>query len=383
MALTPFPVLFGATAFTDPLLVSWWLAACYAASTGHWGWSGALLGLAFATKQQAILLMPLVLMLGIIRREETDAPWPTMLIQFAAGSSLIIGAVFAWDFFRRAAGAATGYWAQGADSYGGLRLIWPSELLPRLQEWLRLGGYLLGWPWVGILVGLGLGALLWHDLTHKGRTHASLVDLALFGFAAFYLVLHWVLAFPVWDRYLLPIVPILGLLLGRVAKLLLRAADSRPGEWRDTFHNFRFVLLALLVILSGTGFVAVSGRIPIGGDHGAYDGLTEVISFLRTLPTGTVVYDRWLSRHYDFYLFDAYLFRAGFPTADWLATDAAVFFDGPSRYLVVPAWESSARLQRALAEVDLAMAPVLATQRRDGTSSFIVYRIDRDDQERH
>jgi hypothetical protein len=133
------------------------------------------------------------------------------------------------------------------------------------------------------------------------------------------------------------------------------------------------VLLVLLLV--GAGLTAAGGRIPVGGDHGAYDGLNDVTAFLRTLPVGTVVYDRWLSWHYDYYLFDAYVYRAGFPTPEWLAADAATFFDGRPRYVVIPGWESSARMVRALAEVDLAMSPVLTTMRRDGEISFTVYEI--------
>jgi hypothetical protein len=105
--------------------------------------------------------------------------------------------------------------------------------------------------------------------------------------------------------------------------------------------------------------------------------LLQVIAYLRALPVGTVLYDRWLSWHYDFYLFDAYLYRAGFPSPGWLAADAAAHYDGRPRYLVVPAWQPTARLGRALAQVNLAMVPVLDARRRDGTTSFTVYEIGR------
>jgi hypothetical protein len=88
-----------------------------------------------------------------------------------------------------------------------------------------------------------------------------------------------------------------------------------------------------------------------------------------------VLYDRWLSWHYDFYLYDALLYRAGFPSPEWLAADAAVFLDGRPRYLVLPNWESPVRLQRALAAENLTMSPVLVTHRRDGVTSFVVYEI--------
>jgi len=373
MALTPYPVLLGATAFTDSILVSWWLAACGAALSGHWGWAGLLLGLAFAAKQQAIVLAPLVVGLGIIRwRQASRSKVITAGSRFALGIAAIVAIVFVWDGIRLARGAGTGFWAQGIDSYGGLRFIWPAELKPRLLEWSRLGGYFFGWSWVGTFFLIGVASLLWRDLARRRRTQAALADLMLCVFALSFLFLHWLLAFPVWDRYLLALAPVIGLLLGRALSVAWKLSGRRRGSIRALRLPFIALVAALLM---ATGFVAASGRMPVGGDHGAYDGLEEVMDYLRALPVGTVLYDRWLTWHYDFYLFDAYLYRAGFPSPAWLATDAASFFDGRPRYLVLPDWEPSMRLERALAQVSLTMSPVLTAHRRDGTASFVIYEI--------
>jgi 4-amino-4-deoxy-L-arabinose transferase-like glycosyltransferase len=397
MALTPYPVLFGAAAFTDALLVMWALAAGWAALGGRWGWAGLLLGLAFASKQQAILVAPLVVGLGWLhgsgRRARRKvgrgygrgypAPMAAALVRFGASLAAVVGAVFAWDALRVAQGAGAGFWSQGVESYGGLRLIWSSELGPRLTGWARLAALLFAWPWLGGLVLGSLGALLWWDVGRWRRTRAAAVDLFLFAFLTGYLFLHGLLAFPVWDRYLLPIVPVIGLLLGRggvgvlagvrAASVWLRGTIRRAGL---TPGRLVFTLCALLVLsLFATGVAAAAGRIPVGGDHGAYDGLEQVVEFLRALPVGTVLYDRWLSWHYDYYLFDATVYRAGFASPAWLAADAAAFYDGEPRYLVMPSWESSARLGRALTAVGMALRPVLRTYRRDGSLSFVVYEI--------
>ncbi|MEE8163738.1 MAG: glycosyltransferase family 39 protein, partial [Anaerolineae bacterium] len=83
MALSPFNILFAPTAFTDPLVVAWVLAAlCLAAkgpalmvrqahhdglSKGSLGWSGLVLGLAAATKQLGLLFVPLAIVIGARR----------------------------------------------------------------------------------------------------------------------------------------------------------------------------------------------------------------------------------------------------------------------------------------------------------------------------
>jgi 4-amino-4-deoxy-L-arabinose transferase-like glycosyltransferase len=378
MALTPYPVLFGATAFTDSVLVACWLAACCTVLSGRWGWAGIFMGLSIASKQQAILLAPLVFALGMARwslrtrREELWVP----VARFVLGLVLLTGSLIIWDQIRIAAGAATGFWSQGVDSFGGLRLILSPELAPRLRDWLSLGGYLLAWPWLTILSLLGIGVLLWSNLLRRSQSRAVLADLTLIVFAIFYLFFHWLVAFPIWDRYLLPMVPLVGLLLGRVIVRAFAAVESIKLGFCAARWNPRLAFSAVFALLLLAGAVmAAGGHFPVGGDHGAYDGLEQAVAYLRALPIGAVLYDRWLTWHYDFYLFDAYLYRAGFPSPAWLATDARAFHSKSPRYVVLPSWESSARLARELAQVDLLMSPVFETHRRNGTSSFVVYEI--------
>jgi hypothetical protein len=229
----------------------------------------------------------------------------------------------------------------------------------------------------------GVGALLWRGVTRWRKTHTAMVDLVLIGFALFYFFLHWLVAFPLWDRYLLPLVPVVGLLLGRGLAVFQEVMRTRSDGWVNAFRASRWALYALLAsLLVISGVRAADGHVPVGGDHGAYDGLKDAVGFLRALPTGTVLYDRWLSWHFDFYLFDANLYRAGFAAPEWLASDAAAFYDGRPRYVVVPRWESPARLERALIEVGLAMSPVLTTYGRGGAPSFVVYEIGRGEMER-
>jgi 4-amino-4-deoxy-L-arabinose transferase-like glycosyltransferase len=375
VALTPFPVLFGAAGFTDAVLVAAWLAAAVAVLRGRWGWAGLMLGLAFAGKQQALILAPLVLALGTLRGRLWPAGWRATG-RFLVGFAAVLAAVFGWNAVRVAGqDGGVGFWGQSVLSYGGLRLIWGTELVPRLRGWLGLGGYLLGWPVLSGLMGLAGVVLLGRALAARHPTRAALADVVLMTFTLFYLLLHWLVAFPVWDRYLLPLVPVLALLVGRGVALLSAAARVRQGG-KVSVPALNLVVVGVLL---ASGAWAASGRVPVGGDHGAYDGLREVVAFLKRLPVGTVLYDRWLSWHYDYYLFDAYLYRAGFPSPDWLAADAAAFYDGRPRYLVLPGWESAGRLQRSLAGAGLAMAPVLRTYGRNGALSFTVYEIGSDD----
>ena len=60
-ALSPFAIAFAPTLYTDPMLVAWLLLALLCASYGFGLGAGLALGMAFATKQTALLFAPLIL----------------------------------------------------------------------------------------------------------------------------------------------------------------------------------------------------------------------------------------------------------------------------------------------------------------------------------
>ena len=94
---------------------------------------------------------------------------------------------------------------------------------------------------------IGLPLLLIYDLTRGARTRPAALDLTLIAFALGYFFLHWLLAFPVWDRYLLGLVPVMCLLLGRLAGWLSVGWLQRI---RST-HVAGLMAVALVVALHG------------------------------------------------------------------------------------------------------------------------------------
>ena len=364
MALSPFAILFSATVFTDPLMVALGLGTCVAAARGQPGWAGVLAGLAFATKQTGLAWVPLALGVSLIQNPKPRS-WASSFGCFLMVAVL----VFSWDAVRMAQGAES-FWRVGVTGYGGLRLIWPQELWTRLREWVGKAHYLFASPVVNGALLVGSALLVWSALTYRRHTREALIDLFLVSFLLFYSLFHWLWAFPVWDRYLLPLVPVLAVILGRILSLLASYLQERIAHWSlVVVHWSLFVCLAL------PAFNAAHGRYPVGSDHGAYDGIGKVAAFLRGLPEGTVVYQHWLGWHYDYYLFDAPIYLAYWPTPAWLARDVQAFGAREPRYMAFPSWESPARVERALAGVGYELEPVLTTTRRDGRPSFTVYHI--------
>jgi hypothetical protein len=301
----------------------------------------------------------------------------------------VAGLVWAWDVVRMAQGAES-FWGMGITAYGSLRPIWPQELWTRLRGWLGLARYCFVSPVVNSALVAGLPLLVWSAIRRRRYTRGALVDLFLGSFILLYFLLHWLWAFPVWDRYLLPLLPVLAILLGRTLAVFASHLQSKASRASSLLHS-SFTLrpsslvtrhlslvighLSLVILLVLPAWNAAHSRYPIGGDHGAYDGIDKVVAFLRGLPEGTVIYQHWLGWHYDDYLFDAPVYVAYWPTPAWLAQDVRAFGGREPRYITFPSWESPARVKRALIHVGYELAPVLTTTRRDGGRSFTVYHI--------
>ncbi len=391
VALSPLSFLLSATGFTDPLMVALGVAGCVAAAEGRAGQAGVFTGLSFATKQTGLVWLPPVALLVVASGGRKAA---TRLMRGVVGFLAVAGLVAGWDRVRVAQGAES-FWQAGVVGYGGLRLIWPMEWSGRLAAWMGWLQYLLGSALPDGLLVVGGAALVVRGI--RRRDWPALFDLALAGFCLLYLLVHWLWAFPVWDRYLLPLVVPAGLLLGRVvveAARLMGAGlrhpypppgspqagrDREGGEGRgappSSQRRLRIALsLVTAACLVAATFPALAGRVPVGAGLPAYDGIEQVAAFLMERSEGSVLYHHWLGWNYHFYLFDGPLYLAYWPTPAWLARDVQAFGEREPRYIVFPAWESPARVEAALAEVGYRLEPVFVVE-EGGERQFVVYQV--------
>jgi len=370
VVVSPFAVVLSGTAFPDPVVVALGLAACLAAARGRTRWGGLLGGLSFAAKQTGLVWLPLLILIRITRFDSQDADrrFPLSII---GCWMLVVALVFGWDAARISQGA-TSFWQVGVVGYGGLRLIWPQELLSRLQGWCELIRYVFASPIVNGLLLVGLPALVAIGIFRHPGERDSLADILLTFFVLFYFLFHWLVALPIWDRYLLPVVPALAVLLGRVGRRAASWLSFLSSSWR-----VGVVFFLLMVFLSVPAFQAIASRYPIGQERAAYEGIEDVISFLSELPEGSVVYHHWLGWRYRYGLWDAPVYLAYWPNPAWLARDVEVFGGREPRYIVFPEWESSARIEYTLDAIGYALDPVLTAARSNGARSFTVYRLAR------
>jgi len=203
------------------------------------------------------------------------------------------------------------------------------------------------------------------------------VDAVLALYTAGYLALHFAVTFQTWDRYLLPILPLLCVLAARGLVLVWQQFNRLPNFRRPLRTATPVLAIPVLFYASWLG---TAGRLPVGSDHGAYAGLDQVVSVLRSQPTDAIIYDRWLGWHYDFYLSDAPQERrwwgSGWKLADDAASTARSRPDRP-QWVVLPDWERSAaeELYLPLASKGLALVETRRIFRPDNSRSFTMYRL--------
>jgi 4-amino-4-deoxy-L-arabinose transferase-like glycosyltransferase len=375
LALSPFAILFSITVFIDPLLTAALLWAWWAAAADRPRLAALALALAFAIKQTALVFVPLALLLGLVRLPAAATPAAALrrLAQWTLPAlvalGLTAGLVFAWDFVRQ---PSIGFWSQGyLDNVPG-RFVRAGEVLPRARAWAFLLHYLTASTPVNLALLAGLAGLL---VTGARRaTRAGLADRLLMGFCLLYLAAYWLLAFNLWDRYLLPLVPLLAFLGARALRWVgVTVAHVLPGRRRAAWRAGLAVLLVALLAPRAAG--AARSQFPIGGDHGAYDGIDGAAAFLRAQPAGTVLYDHWLSWEWGFYLYDGPVYVSWFPSPSELAVDLQAFGATSPRFLAIPAWEASAEIKAAVADAGFSLDPVYTAYRRDGPVTLVVYAL--------
>jgi hypothetical protein len=383
LALSSYDLLFASTAFTDPLMTAWVLGALLAAAKDRPGLAGLLSGLAVATKQQGLFFLPLIITLAALvptkpRRRKRDAgprpqprlktAWTWRWLRFALGFALIVAGVLWWDAARL---QRPGFLEQSLISYGGLEPAQPVALGQRAIEWLRLVAAFWASRWFNGLVVGAVGLWLAGGLAGWWRGPGR-IDGALGFFVFAFLLLHWLVGFQLWDRYLLSLVPLVAILAARAFAAPGTAIRSLPVR-----RAYGIVVgVILIATLASPVLQAARSELPIGGDHGAYDGIDHLACYMRSqAPPDSVLYHYWLGYHYRFYLYGAALRLHWYPTLDDLVQDATIYRREP-RYIAFPSWQDGTPVEKALGDGGVHLEPVYQTTRRDGTVSFQLYRLE-------
>ena len=291
-ACSPLAILFGASAFTDGWLLLWLTAALWAAASRRWAWSGICLALAFASKQQGLVYLPLAAGLGWALHGWSWRMLIGLFVPVGAGIAL----VEVWGSLRTSSPALFELAAANNTPSG----LVPLEALgQRAGAWLGYGRGLFG-P-VTAFFGLLIAAFMLRSLFRRPRTRAMHADLILLTFALVYGLAHLLLAFNIYDRYWLPLLPPLILLAVRagvwVYSLLCRLIPRA---------EMQFAALAVALVLLAAGTEAAGGHPGYSGGAGdsfaAQPAVDQTASWLAGQHVGAVVYDHWLGWQLGYYL---------------------------------------------------------------------------------
>ena len=294
--LNPLLLAYAPTGITDPLLILWSTLALLLAWERKYMGSGLALALALFTKQTAVLHVPLVL--GAILMDQPQA-WKTAYRQWGTGFLIVALPIQLWDMLRWF--QAPSFWVLGFAHYAPLRWVPVSAWIARSQDWATLLSVLFG-SWLGWLGWTSLLALACGQI-RKQSSRAYREErqiLWLLVWSGGYLLVHLVMTFNVWIRYLLPVLPNLILTAVWALKTLQLSA---PKPW-----IMGAGLLALLVLGLGSGLALPQVRgqqLPEGPRNRELAGVPEALALVTShAPAGTVLFHHELSWHYLFYLFD-------------------------------------------------------------------------------
>ncbi len=371
VALSPALIAYSATAFTDPLLASLIvLALLLVTKPVRPALSGLAFGLAISTKHQALLFLPLIFVL-LFLQTKGKRPWRRWLVGFLPA---IVGLLL-WDIARP---SSTLIWSNQIENFGGLRLIYSWELLPRLFAWLDQWQMTVGSPYLLILYFAMIIVILLNGLVTPSKTKTF--DYALALFVSAYVAFHWLVAVPVWDRYLLPVLPLAALLLARAVIIVLSwlsrwLTSSRLDAQKESGHLLPLILsfLILLVLFAPVAGQARSGAWPSGGSSIADHGAWQIADYLADEPYRTVLYDHWYSWYWQYHFFDKAVYVSWFAHPTALAEDLRVFGDSAgSRYLVLPDAPVSQPVRRAIYDAGFMLEEKFRTDYQPG---MILYRL--------
>jgi len=376
LTLSPFDIQFAPTAFTDPLMVCLILTSCLLALRRWHVPAGLAAGLAVMTKPTGVIFLPLPVFFAAMAsgRQWLSKRYLFAVLAIGAGIFAVLLAVLCWDVVIRV--NTVNFFTASATRYGGLRIVPWERIVPRLEGWVRQLQYLTGSNALNIVLVAGVPILLAYGLHRRRVRPGWTLDWALAAFFVYFVAFHTAFSFSIWDRYMLGLAPVAAVLLARVVLLphdALLDAQQRP-VWPRVAYLATLVVLLAAVLVPPTR-VALRYGFPVGGDHGAFQGIDSVANYFRAnAAPGSIVFHKWLGWHYSFYMFDLPVDYYYYPNHEFVLQTSRSL-PNLEKYIVFPSWTSEAELQTVLSNGGWELAELYRTYRPDGTLSFTVYRI--------
>lgn len=330
---------------------------------------GLVFGLALAAKYQALLYLPLLVGLALINGWKWRH-WRRGISSFAVVLAILIW----WDFLQDGKlSLISNQWR----SIGGLRIIWSQELTPRLASWTLDWTSIFGIPALLVVLFLGSPILLYGFFREKNRTTA--IDTLLLLFSVGYFFLHWLVAIPLWSRYILLAAPIVIILFARLllqlwlntSRVIQRSRLKKTAQYQ---LSWLWLIVFLLIGLS-PALRAREGEVPLSDLHQSDNSIEEIAAYLSDSASAAVLYDHWFSWYWRYFLFDSEIYVSWFPDYESLSRDLLVFGrDGTERYIALPNDEQAKPIIRAVIAAGFYLDEVVYQSVREN-SAITLYKI--------
>lgn len=279
LSCSPFDLVFAPTLFHDPLLGLWMGLIALSGARGKLGWAGFFSACALFTKQSAVQFVPIYLLLGLSGYSPLWGPgWAKHMRRYLIPLGIGVILLALWSVARA---APVDFWTLGVTNPGALRLIRSDEVMPRLHLWVEYGRWAVNFAPLMVFVLVPLGAAI---LAPRRYYREGIALLGLIGT----LGLYWLVAYPVYDRYLYPLIPLMCL-------LTVRGLEIVWGGWRRTIRPQAaamgvWISLSLCVVLGTPSTLqTLRGQAPIGGDQGKHQEITTLAEAIRALPPDSLI----------------------------------------------------------------------------------------------
>lgn len=309
--MSPLDIAFAPTVFQDPPMLLAILLGILLLLRRRWMWGGFWLGFAFCIKPTAIYLFPLGIGLALLYN--TNWRWQDGL-KTLGGLLVPIGLLVVWDESR----LAQSFFTLGNYNNNPGRFIRADEILPRAGHWLDQ--LMLIAPTPIFAIGLLIVSMIWLVVSAVLRHKSGLAAWWIAAYSVAYVGWHWLIAFPVYDRYVLPLVPFSVLIAGQGLAWIY-------AHWRKATIA---VLAVAFIVTLRPATAAIHHTNPATGQE-----IDTVSRLLATDYQGQIVYDYSLGWQLRWYLGqNPSVLIVYFPTPEQLAIHMQN--DKGFRYLIAP-----------------------------------------------
>ncbi|MCK5595483.1 glycosyltransferase family 39 protein, partial [bacterium] len=291
LAISPYNIVFGPTAFIDVLMSFFILWSFYLFCIDKDFLSGILFGLTLGTKQSAIMAIPVFICFSILLFWKNNNAFNIKLYlkkysKWIYGCLIILIPLFAWSALCQR--PRFGIFGKAFSHQSSVFTLDFGSFFERAGQWWQYIKLTFNSIPLNILLVLSIPLLiynaikLFYNIGLKKRFEI-ITDIILILFVYTHILLFIVFQFKVYDRYLLLISPFMIIVLARILNCIIEFPLMR-----NKFIKAGFILAIILSCLCSTRNIE---NLNMGAVYSKSDGLSDVSVYLKNnAPLNSIIY---------------------------------------------------------------------------------------------